>query len=74
MKKKIKKTEKKMIIAKAEVMTFEKEDQRATVATNGLRHVTQVGMVLKEHQTLIQAISYIESKGYNINTSECYGL
>lgn len=48
-----------------EVISFERADGRtASVATNGMRHVTQE-VETKEHATLTAAICYLESLGYS---------
>lgn len=51
-----------------EVLNFSRGDNRATIATNGVRHVTQEIENIKEHKTLTAAISYLEAKGYDIET------
>lgn len=50
-----------------EVLTFAKGNCRATIATDGHRHVSQISTLAKEHSTLKAAISYLESKGYEID-------
>lgn len=50
----------------AEVLSFRRGDNLATVATNGIRNVTQEFELVKEHQSLAAAISYLEAKGYSI--------
>jgi hypothetical protein len=50
----------------AEVLSFRRGDNLATVATNGIRNVTQEFELVKEHTTLAAAISYLEAKGYSI--------
>lgn len=52
-----------------EVLSFVKGDNLATIATNGLRHVSQEFELVKEHTTLTKAIVYLEAKGYTIDTS-----
>jgi hypothetical protein len=49
-----------------EVISFQRGDNLATVATNGLRHVTQEFELVREHRTLRMAISYLEAKGYRV--------
>lgn len=56
----------------AEVLTFRKGDLVATIATNGKRHVSQVGTRALEHGSLNMAISYLECMGYHIDTSGGY--
>lgn len=51
-----------------EVITFQRGDNVATVATNGIMHVSQEFELLKEHSTLRSAISYLEAKGYIVRT------
>lgn len=49
-----------------EVLVFRDENQnKATLATNGSRFVSQVGAQAKEHKTLFSGISYLESCGYS---------
>lgn len=55
-----------------EVLTFRKGDSVATIATNGQRHVSQVGTRALEHGSLNMAISYLECMGYHIDTSGGY--
>lgn len=50
-----------------EVLSFRRGDNLATIATNGQRHVIQEFELCKEHTSLARAISYLESKGYNID-------
>lgn len=52
-----------------EVISFTRGDNLATIATNGMRHVSQEFEVVKEHPTLNRAIAYLEGKGYVIDTS-----
>ena len=49
-----------------EVICFVRGDNLASIATNGVRHVTQEYELLKEHATLSKAISYLYTKGYGI--------
>lgn len=51
-----------------EVLSFSRGDNLATIATNGARHVSQEFELCKEHKSLAAAISYLEAKGYSINT------
>lgn len=50
-----------------EVLSFQRGDNLATIATDGMRHVSQEIELVKEHSTLSKAISYLEAKGYNID-------
>lgn len=50
-----------------EVLSFQRGDNLATIATNGLRTVSQEFELAKEHKSLAAAISYLEAKGYHIN-------
>lgn len=52
-----------------EVLSFTRGDNLATIATNGMRHVSQEFECVKEHSSLKSAIAYLESKGYKIDTS-----
>lgn len=53
-----------------EGLTFVRGDDKATIATNGLRHITQeVTTIVKEHETLTRAIAYLEARGYSIDSS-----
>lgn len=49
-----------------EVLTFRKDDDIATAATNGSMHVVQRGNGAKEFRTLAAAIAALESDGYSI--------
>lgn len=49
-----------------EVLSFQRGDNLATIATDDLRHVSQEFECIKEHTTLRAAISYLEAKGYKI--------
>ena len=53
----------------AEVLSFTRGDNLATIATNGMRHVSQEFECIKEHPSLTSAIAYLEHKGYKIDTS-----
>ena len=53
----------------AEVISFVRGDNLATIATNGMRHVSQEFECIKEHSSLTSAIAYLEHKGYKIDTS-----
>ena len=57
-----------------EVLSFVHGDNLATIATNGMRHVSQEFEVVKEHATLNRAIAYLEGKGYVIDTSNFQSL
>lgn len=57
-----------------ETLYFVKDNMTATIATNGMRHVTQepsaaTGAVVKSYDKLSRAIAYLESKGYEIDTT-----
>lgn len=52
-----------------EVLSFVRGDNLATIATSGSRHVSQEFQCVKEHTSLTKAISYLEAKGYTIDTS-----
>lgn len=52
-----------------EVISFIRGDNLATIATSGVMHVSQEFECVKEHSSLKSAISYLESKGYKIDTS-----
>lgn len=56
-----------------EVLSFQRGDNLATIATNGERSVTQEFELCKEFKSLASAISYLEAKGYSINVDafEC---
>lgn len=49
-----------------EVLSFQRGDNLATIATDGARHLSQEIELVKEHGTLAAAISYLEAKGYKI--------
>lgn len=49
-----------------EVLSFQRGDNLATIATNGARNVSQEFELTKEHRSLAAAISYLEAKGYKI--------
>lgn len=57
-----------------EIISFQRGDNLATIATNGIMHVSQEFELLKEHTTLKAAISYLESKGYAIRTDRFEAL
>lgn len=59
----------KQTIHPTEVLSFRRGDNLATVATDGRRHVTQEFEHCVEHGSLNMAISYLECKGYEIDTS-----
>lgn len=52
-----------------EVLSFTRGDNLATIATNGMMHVSQEFSLVKEHSSLKSAIAYLECKGYKIDTS-----
>lgn len=58
----------------AEVLTFRHGDLVATIATNGSRHVTQVGNIAQEHLSLNAAICHLECRGYAIVTNQFQAL
>lgn len=49
-----------------EVLSFQLDGNLATIATNGMRHVSQVNTQCQEHKSLGAAISHLESLGYQI--------
>lgn len=49
-----------------EVLTFHRDGCLATIATNGLRHVSQVNSQCQEHSSLGAAISHLEAQGFEI--------
>lgn len=53
-----------------EVLSFRRGDNLATIATDGVRHVTQEFELLMEHGRLASAIAYLEGKGYEILIDE----
>ena len=53
-----------------EVLTFRKGDLVATIATNGVRHVSQVGDRCVEHGTLKKGIAYLCSRGYMLSVED----
>lgn len=53
-----------------EVLSFRRGDNLATIATDGVRHVTQEFELLMEHGRLATAIAYLEGKGYVIQIDE----
>lgn len=53
-----------------EVLTFRKGDLVATIATNGVRHVSQVGETCAEHGTLKRGIAYLCSRGYMLSVED----
>lgn len=52
-----------------EVLSFRRGDNLATIATDGIRHVSQEFENIREHDTLPRAIAYLEAKGYRIDAS-----
>ncbi len=52
-----------------EVLSFRRGNRLATIATDGRRHVSQEVEEPKEHDTLGNAIAYLECKGYRIDAS-----
>lgn len=57
-----------------EVLSFRRGDNLATIATDGVRHVTQEFELCKEHGRLASAIAYLEAKGYQILIDEFESL
>lgn len=57
-----------------EVLSFRRGDNLATIATDGVRHVTQEFELCKEHGRLATAIAYLEGKGYEIQVDEFESL
>ena len=53
-----------------EILRFRRGDNLATIATDGVRHVSEEIQNIKEHKTLTAAISYLEAKGYCIRIDE----
>ena len=53
-----------------EILRFRRGDNLATIATDGVRHVSEEVQNIKEHKTLTAAISYLEAKGYSIRIDE----
>lgn len=51
-----------------EVLEFRKGDYRATIATDGVRAVSQERGPVIEHQSLKKAIAYLEARDYSIET------
>lgn len=49
-----------------EVLSFCRNENLATIVTDGVRHVSYEFELCKEHATLLKAISYLETKGYGI--------
>lgn len=49
---------------RVEVLAFRNGDARATVATNGVRHVMQQGEHVRDFQTLRNAIAHLEGRGF----------
>lgn len=62
------------MVPPVEVLHFRRGDNAASIATSGIRHVSQEYMVIKEHNSLEKAISYLEAKGYNIDLSGSMGF
>lgn len=56
------------------VLTMRIRDNIATVATDGVRHLTQANGLVKEHTTIMKAIAYLESKGYCIDNDNFYSV
>lgn len=58
----------------AEVLSFRRGDNLATIATDGERHVTQEFEYCREFDKLSKAISYLCAKGYSIDTENFRSL
>lgn len=63
---------------RVELLFFMKGDREATIATDGLRNVTQentaTGPLTKDFATLPRAIAYLEAHGYSIDASRFKAL
>lgn len=46
------------------------DGKTATIASNGTRHIVQVGTDLVEHPTIFRAIASLEAKGFSIETQD----
>lgn len=57
-----------------EVMSFTRGDNLATIATDGIRHVSQEIELVKEHPSLHKAVAYLEAKGYSVDPSNFQSL
>lgn len=57
-----------------EVLFFRRGDELATIATDGKRHVTQEQEIVKEHEKLSKAISYLAARGYSIDAENFRSL
>lgn len=53
-----------------EVLTFRNGLQVATIVTDGRHHRSYEWEFCQEHPTLQRAISYLEKKGYSVDTGE----
>lgn len=53
-----------------EVLSFRRNENLATIATDGVRHVSQEFKLVREHATLTKAIAYLCAKGYVIDPSD----
>lgn len=49
-----------------EVLSFRKDDQLATIVTDGVKFKSFEFEVNKDHESLARAIAYLESRGYSI--------
>lgn len=58
----------KLTFRPTEVLEFRKGDYRATIATDGVRAVSQERLPVIEHQSLKKAIAYLEACGYSIES------
>ena len=52
-----------------EMLRFTQGDLTASIATDGLRSVTQEGWQCNEFNSLTGAIAYLEARGWSIDTS-----
>lgn len=49
-----------------EVISFRKDDQLATIVTDGVKFKSFEFEVNKDHDSLARAIAYLESRGYSV--------
>lgn len=49
-----------------EVISFMKDDQLATIVTDGVKFKSFEYEVNKDHDSLARAIAYLESRGYSV--------
>lgn len=57
-----------------ELLSFRKEGNRATVATNGEIFVVQTPEEVRDFLTLWKSIAYLEARGWTIDTDGCKGF